>query len=97
MVVVPKNTVEVHICVDLEPLNAIVLHETHPLPAVDEVLAQLTGVAVFSKLDANSGFWQVPLSATSKYLTTFIIPFGCYCFSKLLLASQVHLNIFKRG
>ena len=55
MVVVPKKTGEVHICVNLKPLNANVLRETHPLPAVDEVLAQLTGVAIFSKLDANSG------------------------------------------
>ena len=83
MVVVPKKTGEVRICVDLKPLNANVLRKTHPLPAVDEVLAQLTGAAVFSKLDANSGFWQVPLSATSKYLTTFITPFGRYCFNKL--------------
>ena len=64
MVVVLKKTDEVRICVDLKPLNANILHETHPLPDVDEILAQLIGAAVFSKLDANSGFWQVALSAT---------------------------------
>ena len=83
MVVVPKKTGEVHICVDLKPLNANVLREVHPLPAVDETLAQLTGAAIFSKLDANSGFWQIPLSAASRPLTTFIMPFGRYCFNKL--------------
>ena len=59
------------------------LREVHPLPAVDETLAQLTGAAIFSKLDANSGFWQIPLAATSRHLTTFITPFGRYFFNKL--------------
>ena len=56
MVVVPKKSGDVRICVDLKPLNESVLREVHPLPKVDETLAQLSGARVFSKLDANSGF-----------------------------------------
>ena len=83
MVVVPKKSGEVRICVDLKPLNESVLRETHPLPGVDETLAKLTGATVMSKLDANSGFWQITLSKDSRELTTFITPFGRYCFNKL--------------
>ena len=54
MVVVPKKDKTIRICVDLKPLNTSVLRETHPLPKVDDTLAQLTGAKVFSKLDANS-------------------------------------------
>ena len=60
-----------------------VLREVHPLPKVDDTLAQLSGANVFSKLDANSGFWQIPLSQPSRLLTTFITPMGRYCFNKL--------------
>ena len=35
------------------------------------------------KLDANSGFWQVPLSEESTLLTTFITPFGRFAFRRL--------------
>ena len=56
MVVVPKKSGSVHICVDFRRLNESVLRETHPLPKVDDTLAQLAGATVFSKLDANSGF-----------------------------------------
>ena len=56
MVVVPKKSGSMRICVDLKPLNECVLREVHPLPKVDDILAQLTGSQVFSKLDANSGF-----------------------------------------
>ena len=83
MVVVPKKSGAIRICVDLKPLNESVLREVHPLPKVDETLAQLTGAKIFSKLDANSGFWQIPLSQSSRLLTTFITPAGRYCFNKL--------------
>ena len=83
MVVVNKKNGGVRICVDLKPLNRCVLREHHPLPKVDEVLAQLTGATTFTKLDTNSGFWQVPLSENSRLLTTFITPFGRYCYNKL--------------
>ena len=76
MVVVPKKDGKVRICVDLKPLNASVKRETHPLPKVDDTLAQLSGAKIFSKLDANSGFWQIPLAKQSRHLTTFITPFG---------------------
>ena len=64
MVAIPKKSGAIRICVDLKPLKSNVLGETHPLPKVDETLAQLSGAKVFSKLDANSGFWQIPLAAT---------------------------------
>ena len=83
MVVVPKKNGKVRICVDLKPLNQSVLREVHPLPKVDETLARLSGAKIFSKLDANSGFWQIPLSPSSRLLTTFITPMGRYCFNKL--------------
>ena len=83
MVVVPKQNGKVCNCVDLKPLNHSVLREVHPLPKVDETLARLSGAKIFSKLDANSGFWQIPLSPSSRLLTTFITPTGRYCFNKL--------------
>ena len=55
MVVVPKKSGAMRICVDLKPLNDSVLREVHPIPGVEEALAKLSGSTVFSKLDANSG------------------------------------------
>ena len=83
MVVVPKKTEAIRICVDLKPLNENVQREVHPLPTVDDTLAQLTGAKMFSTLDANCGFWQVPLEESSRLLTTFLTPYGCYCFNKM--------------
>ena len=63
MVVVPKANGKVRICVDLAKLNESILREYHPLPT--HTLAQLAGATIFSKLDANSGFWQIGLSPES--------------------------------
>ena len=60
MVVVPKANGRVRICVDLSKLNESVKRERHPLPVVHQTLAQLAGAKLFTKLDANSGFWQIP-------------------------------------
>ena len=83
MVVAPRKNGKVRICVDLTKLNESVRREKHPLPTVEHTLSKLSGAKVFSKLDANSGFWQIPLAAESKTLTTFITPVGRFCFNRL--------------
>ncbi len=83
MVPIPKKAGSIRICVDLQKLNESVQREVHPLPRVDETLGHLAGAKLFSKLDANSGFWQIPLAEESRRLTTFITPFGRYYFNKL--------------
>ena len=62
MVVVPKPSGGVHMCEDLKPLNQSVLREVHPFPNVETTLAQFSGPTVISKIDTNSGFWQIPLN-----------------------------------
>ena len=48
MVVVPKANGKVRICVDLTRLNDSV---RHPLPAIDQTLAQQAGAKIFTKQD----------------------------------------------
>ena len=95
MVAVPKKSGAIRICVHLKRLNQCVMREVHPLPKVDNTLAKLSGARFFSKLDANSGFWQIPLSQKSRLLTTFIMPFGRFCFNKLpfgILSAPEHFQ-----
>ena len=96
MVVVPKKNGSARICVDLRHLNDSVQRELHQMPTVDEVLGQVSGAQVFSKLDANSGFWQVPLGPDSQLLTTFITPFGRYCFQKIPFGITSAPDIFQK-
>ncbi|GBL82434.1 Uncharacterized protein K02A2.6 [Araneus ventricosus] len=83
VVIVPKSDGNVRICVDLIELNTNAMRELHPLPKAEYSLNLLTGAKIFSKLDANSGFWQILLDKKSSYLTTFITPFGRLRFQRL--------------
>lgn len=84
MVVVPKaNREEVRIVSDFAELNTYIQREIHPMSTVDASLAMLDGGKVFSKIDANSGFWQIPLSEDSSYLTTFLTHKGRFRYLRL--------------
>ena len=96
MVAVPKKNGNLRICVDLKHLNEAVQREVHPLPKVNETLAQLSGATIFSKLDANSGFWQILLNEESRPLTRFISPFGRYWFNKLPFGISSAPELFQK-
>ncbi|XP_046849610.1 uncharacterized protein K02A2.6-like [Xenia sp. Carnegie-2017] len=83
MVVVPKADGKIRICVDFTKLNEWVLREIYPLPKIESLLAEIRGSEYFSKLDCNSGFWQEKLEQNSRLLTTFITPFGRFCFNRM--------------
>jgi transposase InsO family protein len=83
IVPVPKPNGQVRLCVDYKKLNESVERELHMLPSVDQVLGQMGEAKVFSKLDANSGFHQIKLAPESQLLTTFISPYGRYCYQRL--------------
>ena len=53
------------------------------LPSVEQTLAQIGAATVFSKLDANSGFWQVELARESALLTKFNTLNGRHCFNSM--------------
>ena len=82
-VAVPKSNGDVRVCAHLTRLNDQVKRERLMLPSVDDVRAQLSGVKVFLKLDVNSGFYQIELTPESALLTTFITPFGRFCYNRL--------------
>ena len=74
IVIVPKSNGKVRLCVDLTKLILSVKMEIHPLPSVDHILGKLGNSKVFSKLDADSAFWQRTLSnlsESSQLLTTY--------------------------
>ncbi|UYV65287.1 K02A2.6-like [Cordylochernes scorpioides] len=96
MVAVLKPGGKLRICVDLTKLNQYIRRENYPLPATEHILGQLGNACYFSKLDANSGFWQFGLAIESQKLTTFITPFGRFLFKRIPFGISSALEIFQR-
>ena len=97
IVPVPKKNNHVRICVDFTHLNRAVEREVFPMKTVDYNLALLAKSKIFSKLDAASGFWQLPLHADSRLLTTFITPQGRFCFNRLPFGISSAPEVFQRA
>ena len=95
--IVPKpNGKDVRPGVDLTMLNKSVQRESYPLPRIAELLASLGVSVMWSKLDANSGFHQCILDPESKLLTTFITPWGRFCFKRMPFGISSAPEYFQR-
>ncbi|CAB3981992.1 retrotransposon-like family member retr-1 [Paramuricea clavata] len=81
MVVVEKPNGKLHICLDPKHLNKAIKREHFQLPTIEDITTRMANAKWFSKLDANHGYWQIPLDEESQLLTTFNTPFGRYCYT----------------
>ncbi|UYV60230.1 K02A2.6-like [Cordylochernes scorpioides] len=95
-VIAGKPNGDIRLCVDLSRLNEHVQREVHPMPVVEHMLGQLGEARFFSKLDANSGFHQIPLSPDCQHLTTFITPFGRYKYCRMPFGISLAPEYFQR-
>ena len=83
VVVAPKPSGEIRFCVDMRRANEAIIRERLPIPTVDEVLEELNGSTVFSKLDLRHDFHQVELHADSRDITTFVTHDGLFRYKRL--------------
>ena len=60
-VYVPKKSGELRICIDYRELNKRTMKDAYTLPLPDEVQDRLAGAKIVSKLDLQSGYWQLPV------------------------------------
>ena len=64
--------------------NEAIVRERHPIPTIQEVLYDLNGATVFSKIDLKWGFHQVELDEDSRDITTFVTHRGLYRYRRLM-------------
>ena len=66
---------------DFRGLNAITKKDTYPLPYISDVLDKMKGAKYWSKLDAASAYWSMPLEKGDKVKTAFAVGNGKYEFN----------------
>jgi hypothetical protein len=80
-VIVPKKNTDVQrVCVDYTSLNKHYPKDPFPLPRIDQIIDSTAGCARLSFLDAYSSYNQIKLKKEDKEKTTFITPYGVFCY-----------------
>jgi hypothetical protein len=86
-VLVKKKNRKWRMCVDYTSLNKACLKVPFPLPRIDQIIDSTTGCETLSFLDAYSGSHQIKMKESDQLVTSFITPFGMYCYVTMPLGS----------
>ncbi len=78
VVLAPKGDGSLRFCVDYRRLNAATKRDSYPLPRMDDCIDSLGDAQYFTTLDANSGYWQLPMREEDIPKTAFVTHDGLY-------------------
>jgi hypothetical protein len=83
VVMVQKKSSKWRMCIDFTSLNKACPKDNFPLPRIDKIVDSVAGCKVMSLLDCFSGYHQIYMKEEDKASTSFITPFGTYCFIRM--------------
>ena len=94
IVVVPVTDNDIRMCIDLRKVNQAVIREKYPITTMQEMLAELNGAKVSSKLDLKQGFFQLELETESRDITTFETHVCLFRMKRLSMGTSCAPDIF---
>jgi hypothetical protein len=79
-VLVEKKNGKWRMCVDYTSLNKACPKVRFPLPRIDQIVDSTAGCELLCFLDAYSRYHQIKMKESDQLATSFITPFGMYCY-----------------
>ena len=95
MVIAPKPNGDIRLCIDMRQANQAIQRQRFPIPTKEEMLLDMDGSKVFSKLDLKWGFHQLKISESSREITTFSTHIGCYRYKRLMFGVNAAPELYQ--
>lgn len=93
---VPKPDGSIRVCIDFREVNEVSGFDAYPMSVVPRLIECLGQVQVLSKLDLTKGYWQIPLTLSSREKTAFTAPQGLFQFTRMLFGMHGVAATFQR-
>ena len=71
MLIIRKKSGEIHLCIDFRALNAVTIHDSFPLPRIEEALQAVKSAMWFTYFDLAQGYLQLAMDEADIHKTAF--------------------------
>ena len=83
LVLVRRPNEKLGVCLEQCTINKALRFNVHNAHTFQDIVSNLGTISKVSKIDANSGFWTLPMNADLQLLIIFNTPWGRFCFIKM--------------
>lgn len=97
VILAPNKDGTLRFCVDFRRLNEKTNPDSYPLPRMDDCLDSIGDAQIFTTLDCNSGYWQIPIAGEDRDKSSFTTHRGTYRYKRMHFGLRNAPETFQRA